>query len=140
MSQFFKDLVLKDLPLKLVSLLLAIATWATVTSLIEKGDRERGIAMSSYQQFARVPVSIVSSSADVSQFRVVPARVHVVVQGTPEAIHALKSTTVQAVVDLTYWDRRSEDSLPVHVMAPPGTAIVSVSPEELKIVPPEQQP
>ena len=140
MIQFFKDLILKDLLLKLVSLMLAIATWATVSSLIRKRDRDRGITMGSYQQFTGVPVSVVSGSSDVSRYQVVPAQVHIVVQGRPEAIESLEVGQVRADVDLTYWDPRSGRPQPVLVSTPPGTSLVSVSPVEVEVVPPEQQP
>jgi len=139
MMQFLKDLLFKDLPLKLVSLALAIALWATVSTLIEKAARERGVTMSSNKQFQAVPIAVVSSAGDATGFRVYPALVTVFVQGTPEAITELKAASVQAFVDLGYWDSRSGLALPVRVSTPSGTAYVSVSPAEVEVVPPEQQ-
>jgi YbbR domain-containing protein len=138
MIQFFKDLLFKDLPLKLVSLALAIALWATVATLIEKAKREKGVTMSSNKQFQSVPVTVVSSSGDASGFKVNPALVTVFVQGTPDAITQLKAASVQAIVDLSYWDSREELPLPVRIITPPGTATVSISPAEVEVIPPEE--
>lgn len=139
MIQFVKDLLVKDLPLKLVSLALAIALWIAVTALIEKEERGRGITMDSNKQFQGVPVSVVSPSGDATGFKVRPSLVTVFVQGNSEAITALEPAGVQALVDLNNWDRREGLPLPVRVITPPGTATVRVSPAEVEVVPPEQQ-
>lgn len=141
MIQFFKDLLLKDLPLKLVSLALAIALWATISSVLQKGERERerGMIMNSNKQFQGVPVSVVSSAGDATGFKVKPARVTVFIQGTPEAISELEPASVQALVDLSYWDSRESSPLPVRVISPAGTAMFSVSPAEVEVVPPEPE-
>jgi hypothetical protein len=140
MIQFFKDLLFKDLPLKLVSLALAVALWATVATLIEKGERERGVTMSSNKQFQGVPVAVVSAFGDATGYRVEPAEVTVFIQGTPEAITELEPASVRALVDLSYWDSRENLPLPVRIIVPPGTAVVSKSPEEVRIIPPEPHP
>jgi hypothetical protein len=139
MIQFLKDLLVKDLPLKLVSLALAIALWATVATLIEKSEREEGISMNSNKQFQGVPIAVVSSSGDATGFKVNPSLVTVFVQGTPEAITDLEPASVQAIVDLSYWDSREGLPLPVRIITPAGTATVNVSPAEVQVVPPEQQ-
>lgn len=139
MIQFLKDLLLKDLPLKLISLALAIALWATVAALIEKAKREKGVTMSSNKQFQGVPVAVMSSAGDSTGFKVSPSLVTVFVQGTPEAITELQPASVQALVDLSYWDGRQGLPLPVRVVTPPGTAIVSISPDEVEVIPPEKQ-
>jgi len=139
MIQFFKDLILKDLQLKLVSLILAIALWATVSSVIKKDGEERYVTMSSNKQFQGVPIAVVSSSGDATGFRVKPSRVTVFIQGTPEAITELEAASVQAQVDLVYWDSRENLPMPVRVISPPGTAVVSVSPAEVEINPPEAE-
>ncbi len=139
MIGFLKDLFLKDLRLKLVSLALAVALWATVYSLIQKNDRERGMTMSSNKQFQAVPVEVVFPGGDATGYRVKPPTVTVFVQGTPEAISDLEPAGIQAFVDLSYWDSREELPLPVRVITPPGTAVVSWTPEEVDVVPPEAQ-
>lgn len=138
MIQFFKELLFKDLPLKLVSLALAIALWATVATFIEKSEREKGISMSSNKQFQGVPIAVVSSSGDAAGYKVNPSLVTVFVQGTAEAITELEPASVQAIVDLSYWDSREGLPLPVRIITPPGTATVSISPPEVKVLPPEQ--
>ena len=66
MIRFFKGLLFNDLRLKLISLALAVALWATVSSLIEKGERERGQRMDSNKQFQGVPVSVVFPAGDAT--------------------------------------------------------------------------
>jgi len=142
MIQFVKDLLLKDLPLKLVSLALAIALWATVSSVLQKSEqeRERGETMNSNKQFQGVPVAVVYTGGDATGFQVKPAKVTVFIQGTPEAITELAPASVQAQVDLSYWDRRTSMPMPVQVISPAGTAMVSVSPAEVEVIPPEPLP
>ena len=101
-------------------------------------EREKGVTMSSNKQFQSVPVTVVSSSGDASGFKVNPALVTVFVQGTPDAITQLKAASVQAIVDLSYWDSREELPLPVRIITPPGTATVSISPAEVEVIPPEE--
>lgn len=139
MMQFFKDLLFKDLPLKLFSLALAIALWITVSALIEKNDRAKGETMSSFKEFQGVPVAVVASSGDATGFKVTPALVTVSVRGTSEAIEELTPASVQADVNLAYWDSRGGLPLLVRVSSPVGTATVSVSPAEVKVIPPEMQ-
>jgi hypothetical protein len=139
MIQFFKDLLFKDLPLKLVSLALAIALWVSVSALIEKSDRARGEKMSSIKEFHGVPVAVVASSGDATGYRVNPALVTVSVRGTPEAIEDLVPASIRAIVDLAYWDRREGLPLAVDISSPPGTARVSISPSEVEVIPPETQ-
>ncbi|MCU0787584.1 MAG: CdaR family protein [Verrucomicrobia bacterium] len=142
MLQFVKDLLLKDLPLKLVSLALAIALWATVASVLKKNEQERarGETMNSNKQFQGVPVAVVFTGGDATGYTVKPAKVTVFIQGTPEAITALSPASVQAQIDLTYWDGRANLPMPVQVISPAGTAMVSVSPAEVEVVPPEPRP
>ncbi len=142
MIQFFKDLFLKDLPLKLVSLVLASALWGTVSSVLQKGEQERarGETMNSNKQFQGVPVAVVYTGGDATGYKVDPAKVTVFIQGTPEAITALQPASVQAQVDLRYWDSRESLPMPVRVISPAGTAMVSVSPAEVDVVPPEPKP
>lgn len=137
MIRFLKDLFVKDLRLKLVSLALAVALWATVSSLIQKNEFDRGMTMSSNKQFQGVPVEVVFPGGDATGYRVRPPVVTVFVQGTPEAISDLEQASIQALVDLSYWDSRENLPLPVRVMTPPGTAVVSWTPEEVDVVPPE---
>lgn len=139
MIQFFKDLLFKDLALKLVSLALAIALWLTVSALIEKSDRSRGETMSSIKEFHGVPVAVVASGGDASGYRVNPALVTVSVRGTSEAIDELTPASIQAAVNLAYYDSREGLPLSVRVSSPAGTATVSISPDEVEVIPPEPQ-
>jgi len=140
MMQFLKNLLLKDLAMKLAALGLAVALWATVTTMIDKTERERGVVMNSNKLFQGLPVSVVSGRGDVSRYRVSPETVNVFVQGTPDAIEALDMAAVKAVVDLTDWDGRAGQPAEVWVLTPRGTAVVRVSPPEVNVIPPEPDP
>ena len=140
MIRFLKEFFVHDLQLKLISLALAIALWATVASVLEKNERERGETMSSNKQFQGVPVAVVYSFGDASGFKVKPAQVTVFIQGTREAIDDLAPASLRASVDLRYWDSRENLPLQVRVFSPPGTAVVSWSPMEVEVIPPEPAP
>jgi YbbR domain-containing protein len=129
-----------DLLLKVVSLGLAIVLWATVSTLIEKNAQREGVAMESNKQFVGVPISVALPEGDATGFKVIPSRATVFIQGTPEAIDNLQASSVHAWVDLSYWDARENLPLPVSVSSPAGTAWVSVSPAEVRVVPPEAEP
>lgn len=139
MIQFLKNLFLKDMPLKLVSLALAVALWATVSSVIQKDARDRGLMMNSNKQFQGVPVEVVFPGGDATGFKVRPTEVTVFIQGTPEAISALEISSVEAIVNLSYWDSRENLPLPVRVISPPGTAVVNCTPDKVEVLPPEPQ-
>lgn len=139
MIQFLKGLLFDDLPLKIVSLALAIGLWAMVSSLIEKNAQRQGVTMESNKQFMGVPIGITFPSGDATGYKLNPSRATVFIQGTPEAIMDLQASAVHAWVDLSYWDARENLPLPVQVSSPPGTAWVNVSPAEVTVIPPQPE-
>jgi hypothetical protein len=139
MVRFFKELLFDDLPLKLVSLGLAIGLWATVSTLIEKNAEREGVTMESNKQFMAVPIAITFPGGDATGYKLNPALATVFIQGTPSAITDLQPASVHAWVDLSVWDSRENLPLPVRVSSPAGTAWVSVSPAEVTVIPPEPE-
>ena len=105
MIALLRNLVLKDLGLKLFSLAMAILMYCTISL---RRHQERGpfpcppwrMAIDVHT-FYNLPVLIVSSAADVRRFKVVPETVAVTVQGDPKILAGLESNEIRALVDLT---------------------------------------
>lgn len=137
MIHFLRNLVLKDLGLKLFALALALLIWATVQFAIRKqitGVTPGGTQM--LRTFSNLPVLVVSAAADVRTFRVNPARVDVTVRGERELIERLSEKEVRVTVDLS--DIASARDLRKHVdiATPPGVAHVRVTPPDVDVVVP----
>ena len=75
MILFFRELLFKDLVLKLLSLLLAILTWVALSSIQRSSNPIGNVSLYSGQTFLNVEVVILSSASDVHDYRVEPKTV-----------------------------------------------------------------
>ncbi|MFO1512507.1 MAG: hypothetical protein U1F83_06270 [Verrucomicrobiota bacterium] len=131
----FRDLLLKNIGWKMLSLGLAVAIWLTVKTAIN----ERGAQ--SVRTFINIPTQILSSTSDVRTFRVVPDVVSVTVRGRPEVIGVLNEREIHAFVDTTSADISQNFTRRVQVATPIGITIVRVDPVEIAVeVPPKTEP
>jgi hypothetical protein len=131
-----RELLLRNLGWKMLSLGLAVAIWLTVKTAIN----ERGGAQS-VRTFDNIPAQIVSSSADVRTFRVIPDKVSITVRGRPEVISALNEREIRAFVDVTSADFSQNFNRRVQVATPIGITIILVDPFEVAVeVPPKPEP
>jgi hypothetical protein len=127
-----RELLLRNLGWKMLSLGLAVAIWLTVKTAIN----ERGTQ--SVRTFINIPAQIVSSTTDVRTFRVVPDVVSVTVRGRPEVIGVLSEREIHAFVDATAADISQNFNRRVQVATPIGITIVRVDPVEVTVeVPPK---
>jgi YbbR domain-containing protein len=127
-----RELFIKDWAWKLFSLLLAVAIWLTVHRILEPeaASLVERTSMFTYQDMA---VHIVSSSADMSLYHVVPEDVRVTVTGPPEVMDQLQASQVRALVDLT---GNPASRAPVSVIAPPGVTLMGVDPPMVSVIVP----
>jgi len=133
MIAFFRNLLLDDFWLKLFSLALAALIWFTVTFVSQKEVR------TDTRVFFSLPVSVLSSSDDVRNFKVSPGEVEVTVQGDVETLQNLQSKDIRARVDLTGVAAAHELRKRVEVSVPAGVTYLHVSPEEVQVIfPPER--
>jgi len=131
----FRELFLKHLGWKMLSLGLAVALWMTVKAAIN----ERGAQ--SVRTFDGIPAQIVSSTTDVRAFRVLPATVSITVRARPEVIAVLTDREIHALVDVTTADLSKNFNRRVQTSAPIGITVVRVEPVEVAVeVPPRPEP
>jgi YbbR domain-containing protein len=133
MIKFLRHLFLDDFLLKLFSLGLAVVVWLIVTfaSHKESGTTPR--------IFYNLPVTVLSSAADVRKVKVSPSEVIVTVQGGPKTLEHLESTDVRAIVDLTGVPVAPSLRQRIEVAVPPGVTFMRVLPEEVRVTfPPER--
>lgn len=141
MITFLRDLVLRDFWLKLFSLGLAILIWITVSLAIWK-EISPPLAPSvtaEERPFYHVPVLIVSSAADVRNFKVSPGEVDVTVKGETEIVRKLEANEIRAWVDLTGIESASKLRKRIDISTPPGVSLERVSPEEVQVLEPPKR-
>ena len=117
-------------------MILAAGIWLTVHKIIDPKNTDAS-AGDSPVTFDSLPVTVVSASADVHDFRVIPAAVKVTVSGPAGVMKNLKLGDVHAVVEFSETNRLHDFLLPVEIFAPANVTITSVDPPRaLVIVPP----
>src|SRR5471030_2811763 len=124
-----RDWLTKDIGWKIFSAILALVIWLTVHKIYE----EPGAATARTRDiiYGDLPVLVVSESADVHDFRVVPATVSVTVSGSPEAMSTLQANEIRATVDLT---TGKELRRKVEISTPPNVTLVSVEPSRVSVI------
>ena len=124
-----RDWITKDIGWKIFSVFLALVIWLTVHKIYE----EPGAATARTRDiiYGDLPVLVVSESADVHDFRVVPATVSVTVSGPPEAMSTLQANEIRATVDLT---TGKELRRKVEISTPPNVTLVSVEPSRVSVI------
>ena len=143
MIGFLKNLVVRDLGLKLFSLALAILIWFTVNIALRNeaspvppllpGAQER-------RTLANLPVLVVSSAEDARNFRINPKQVDVTVQGEIKAVRALRNSDIRVMMDLTGIGAAHDLRQRVEVSTPAGITHVRADPEEVQVTfPPKTQ-
>ncbi|HOC57351.1 MAG TPA: CdaR family protein [Verrucomicrobiota bacterium] len=128
MIAFLRGLIFEDYWLKLFSLALAVLVWLTVT-FASQGD-----APTEDRVLSRLPITVVSETEDVRNFKVSPSEAQVRVRGDARTIQKLQSKQIRVTVDLTGVTTAPEHRKRVEVSAPPGVAYLRVVPEEVQVI------
>lgn len=132
MREFF----LHDLRWKLFSLFLALAIWGTVHKILNGSGQPGDSGDNSKVSYSDLPVHLVSSSADVHLFRVVPDTVKVIVTGSKEAIATLQANQIRVTANLTDFAPEKDMKRDTDVSVPAGITVISVEPQKVGIIPP----
>lgn len=134
-----RELVFKDIWLKLFSLGLAILVWFTLNSM---GNQKDGLAPrqqlplrpTERRTFSNVPVAVISSADDSRTVRINPKQVDVTVEGEPNALKNLNNREIRVLVDLTGIEAAHDLRKRIEVSTPAGVTRVRVEPEEVQVV------
>lgn len=131
-----RDFFFKDWAWKLFSLALAVVIWFTVHRIVVDSTVPKASGDISPLTYYSLPVSLVSSSGNVRNYRALQPVVSVTVSGPREIIATLQANQIHALVDLTETNMANNEKQPVEVTVPPGVTLVSVKPAEIGILPP----
>ena len=137
MTGSLKDLVLKDVWLKLFSLVLATLIWFTVNIAIQNQVSPVAslpLGRTEHRTFSNLPVLVVSSAQDVRGASINPKDVEVTVEGEPKALKNLYTHDIRVFVDLTGIEAAHDMRKRVEVSTPAGVTPVKVDPPEVQVV------
>jgi YbbR domain-containing protein len=132
MREFF----LNDLRWKLFSLFLAVAIWGTVHRVLNVSGSATAASADRNVTYYNQPVLVVSASADVHLYRVVPETVKVTVTGPDEAIAVLQANQIRATANLTGFEAEKDFKCNVDVSVPAGITVVSIDPQKVGVINP----
>lgn len=135
-----RSIFIKDWKWKLFSVASAVAIWLTAQSIRKEtiapvnplGDWET-------RDLTNLPVFVVSSAADVREFKVSPNVVNVTIRARPEDLTELQAKEIHVTVDLTEIESARDLHKRVDVSAPPGLTVVQVLPSSVDVVVPPKR-
>ena len=133
---FLRNLITKDIGLKLFSLTLAVLIWTTVSVAIQK-EVTPGTSLpmlTAERTFQNLPVVILSSADDIRDIKVNPKEVEVTVQGDPKILKMLTGREIRVLVDLTGIGAAHDLRKRIEVSTPAGVTHVRVEPPEVQVV------
>jgi hypothetical protein len=113
-----------------------VVIWLTVHKIYEEPRMAAAAVAGDKVTYGNLPVLVVSTAADVRDFRVVPAVVSVTVSGLPGDMAVLQANQIRAVVDLTDIGSAKDLRRKVEVSTPPGVTLVSVDPPGVGVIVP----
>lgn len=135
MIAFLRHLIFDDFLLKVFSVVLAFLIWLTVSFAIRKqGAPVPPLARLDQITFASLPVVVMSSAADVRNFRVNPKEVEVTVEGDARLLKDLRPEDIRVRVDLTGIEAAHDLRKRIEVSTPVGVAPVRVAPQEVQVI------
>jgi len=130
-----RDWVTKDFWWKLFSVILAVIIWLTVHKIYEVPTGGAALAGNTLT-YGNLPVLLVSSVADVSDYRLAQTTVAVTVSGPNEAMGVLQANQIHALVDLSDIQTNRDLKRTVEISVPPRVILVSVNPQKIGVIVP----
>lgn len=129
-----RDLILNNFWWKFFSLVLASMIWFTIYAMqrnLRIGQLDPANEM--VRIFAKHPITVMRTAADVRSFRVVPSEVDVTVSGPPAIIQSLAERDVEVYINLT--DVLDAEGLikRVQIFTPQNVKTVEVHPADVRI-------
>ncbi len=121
----------KDFGWKIFSVILAVLIWLTIRNAGVESGAPGLLAVQNI--FTNIPVSAVSSTADVRDVRIKTNVVTVTVSAAPDMMAALTSASFHAVVNLTGMDAAHDVSRHVEVSVPSRVMVLNVDPPDVTV-------
>jgi len=141
MIKLLRYLFVEDFLLKLLSLVLALLFWLTVSFAIQEKQGSPTPVLRlipEVRSFSNLPVVVMSSASDVRNFKVSPNQVEVTVRGDSSLLQNLHSKDIRVMVDLTDIEAAENLRKRIEVSTPAGVTLVSVRPEEVAVIIPSK--
>ena len=129
MMDLLRNLVTRDLGLKLTALALAVLIWSTV----------RVAGPQTTRTFHDLPVRVVSASTSVRDFRLEPAVAEVTVRGDKTTVDRLTARLIHVIADVTGMNATGRVRQRIEVTLPPGVTFVRATPSDVDVVCPPPQ-
>ncbi len=137
MTELIQNIVLKDIWLKLFSLVLATLAWFTVDVALRNSNSSipsLSLAPTEQKTFPALPVVIMSSAEDVRSIKVNPKEVDVTVRGEAKILRKVQPKDIRVIVDLTGIEAAHDLKARIEVSTPAGVSHVKVDPEEVQVI------
>jgi YbbR domain-containing protein len=131
-----RDWFTKDFGWKIFSVVLAVIIWLTVHKIYEEPGTSAASVPGDTVTYSDLRVLLVSTGADVSDYRLVQPTVSVTVSGPPDAVAILQANQIRATVDLSGIETNHESKWRVEVSVPPRVTLVSVDPPRVGVIAP----
>jgi YbbR domain-containing protein len=136
MIRFLRDLLFRDVWLKLFSLALAVLIWLTVSFAIKKeGSPVTALTLVPEERtFSNLPVLVMSSAQDVRDFKVRPSVVEVTVRGEARSVRELQNKDIRVIVDVTGIETAQDLKKRIEVTTLAGISLVRVAPQQVEVI------
>jgi YbbR domain-containing protein len=131
-----RDWFTKDFGWKIFSVILAVIIWLTVHKIYEEPGKSAAPSSGGTVTYGNLPVLLVSTAADVSDYRLAQPTVSVTVSGSPDAIAVLQANQIRATLDLSGIQTNQDLKRPVEVSVPPRITLISVDPPKVGVIVP----
>ena len=142
MIRVLRNIFFRDFWLKLFSLVLATLIWLLVYLFAIRKDLPPSVGLRGVTAEDRsftihdIPVLVVSTAADVRNFKVEPAAVTVTVRGNRKDVDALQPSEIHALVDLTGIEAARNLTKKISVTVPANITFVSADPDRVNVITP----
>jgi YbbR domain-containing protein len=131
-----RNLLTKDLGWKVFSLILATALWLTANRILHENNVPVTNTSMSPVTYDSLPVTLVSTIADVHGYHFAPVTVKVTVTGPAEVMNKLQADQLRAKANVSGAALTRGQLVDVEISAPPQVAVVSVEPDKIMVMPP----
>jgi len=140
MIAFLRNLFIRDLGLKLFSLLVAILVWLTVSFAKKDSPAWTWTSRTLESTYVNIPLVVeIPAATEVRTWKVSPQEVQVTVRGEPRLMKSIRASSIRATIDVTGIDSSQTFQKLINVSVPPGVTVTAVIPEKAVVTAPTKQ-